>query len=248
MRIRFVVMLVVLIWTTPSPPPLYGEWLVWDCPYGYDSYIFLSRPDGSEITRLSRHYGWLDGSSGGSIIDQDPHWSIDGKSITYSYLDELYRMAVNGSGKQIILQLQSFFASRILTHVPSPDGKWIVVVVDSRVLDDTDKDELYLMSADGSESYQLAMIDPARYRRGLFERHLSRRIRAAWSKDGKMITLEPIRLAGVMRRGVQVDVTDGSIVSFSRFEQADDAQTRFKPPEHLCTEPSRVDVFRFPDA
>jgi hypothetical protein len=197
--------------------------------------------------RLSRDYGWLDGSSGGAIIDQDPHWSIDGKTITYSYLDELYRMAANGSGKQIILQVQSSYASRIVTHAPSPDGKWIAVVVDSRFLDDTDNDELYLVSANGSENFRLAVIDPALYRRDIFESRLSRRIRATWSKDGKMITVEPIRRFGILRRGVQVDVTNGNIMPFWLFQQPDIPESRFKQSAHFCTEPSRVDVFQFLD-
>lgn len=247
MRIRLLFMLLLLTWTTPSPPPLYGEWFVWDCPYGYDSYIYRSRPDGSELMRLSRHYEWLDGHSGGAIIDQDPHWSVDGKTITYSYLDELYRMAVNGSGKRIILRFDSPYSSRILTHTPSPDGKWIAVIVDSRFLEETDNDDLYLISTDESKSYQLAVIDPERYRRNVFDRFLSRRIRATWSKDGKTITLEPIRRFGVLRRGIQVAITNGSVAPFWRFEQADIPEVRSKQPAHSCMGSSRVDVFRFPD-
>ena len=126
-----------------------GEWIAFLNENGTQGDIYLIRPDGTDLRRLTKSN---DISRDGNLV-----WSPDGKQLAYSaYLNEnieIYVMDLEDA-------LQGAIASQQLTHSPaftrnlvtswSPDG--------SRLAFSSDRDgntEIYLMNVDGSNVVRL---------------------------------------------------------------------------------------------
>jgi Tol biopolymer transport system component len=146
-----------------------GEWIAFLNESGTQGDIYLIRPDGTDLRRLT--------DSNNISRDGDLVWSPDGKQLAYSvYRDEtiveIYVMDVEDA-------LQGVAVSQQLTDSPaftwnlvtswSPDG--------SRLAFSSDRDgntEIYLMNVDGSNVVRLT-------------NNLASDTQPDWSPDGKQI-------------------------------------------------------------
>jgi Tol biopolymer transport system component len=151
-----------------------GEWIAFLNESGTRGDIYLIRPDGTDLRRLTDSN---DISRDGNLV-----WSPDGKQLAYSaYSDgniEIYIMDVESA-------LQGATASRQLTD--SPTRTWNLVTSwssdGSRLAFSSDRDgntEIYLMNLDGSNVVRLTN-NPASD------------AQPAWSPDGKQIAFSSDR-------------------------------------------------------
>lgn len=130
--------------------------------------IYMSKLDGSDVTRLTTH----------DAIDHGPTWSPDGSMIAFnstrSGSDQIWRSNIEeGSWGYNLTQLtEDTPHNRVNNFIAwSPDGRWIAFEADR----DRDDPEIYLANAvDGSNQQRLT------YTRALDEV-------PSWSPDGKQI-------------------------------------------------------------
>ncbi len=103
-----------------------GEWIVFECYTYYKaslpsiSRLYLVRPDGSEVMRLT---GWVSASS--------PSWSPDGEEIVFKKSGMLYKLG-RGAKKLTPLTITNHDDSLIGEPIWSPDGQWIVFLSSPR--------------------------------------------------------------------------------------------------------------------
>jgi Tol biopolymer transport system component len=159
-----------------------GKKIVFDAaPAGGMSQLYLVRPDGTGLKRLSRS----------ATHDFDPSWSPDGKKIVFvsnarsdegrrffptdGAFDELYVISTDGSGRKRLTR------NRLDESSPawSPDGKKIAFGLRYSGDDFAKNDGIYLIRARGGSRRRVGKtfgIDPYGGRAGL-----------SWSPDGRRI-------------------------------------------------------------
>ena len=94
-----------------------GGWVVFDSNREGQFDIFRMRPDGSEVTRLTRHPDW----------DMYPGWSPDGRKIVFARhapdeglgRGDVYRMNADGSGEKLVAENGTFPQF-------TPDGRSVI--------------------------------------------------------------------------------------------------------------------------
>jgi Tol biopolymer transport system component len=95
-----------------------GEWIAFSCGAGYSSHVYLVRPDGSKLTRLTTD----------EIIAFWPSWSLDGEEIVFVKYRHLSRLR-RGSNELIPLSVSDDQPGRDeLYPAWSPDKQWIALV------------------------------------------------------------------------------------------------------------------------
>jgi Tol biopolymer transport system component len=96
-----------------------GEWIAFSCPVGYESHLYLVRPDGSELTRLTTD----------EIVTESLSWSPDGEEVVLEkYMAGLYRLR-RGSDELIPLNVSDDQQDKDEIYPEwSPDGQWIAFV------------------------------------------------------------------------------------------------------------------------
>jgi Tol biopolymer transport system component len=98
---------------------MHGEWIVFSCaPGGYTSHLYLVRPDGSKLTRLTTD----------EIFAASPSWSPDGEEIVFVNYRTLYRLR-RGSDEVTRLSISPDQQGRDESQPAwSPDGQWIAFI------------------------------------------------------------------------------------------------------------------------
>ncbi len=151
-----------------------GQWIAFLNENGTEGDIYLVRPDGSNLKRLTASN---DISRDGNLV-----WSPDGKQLAFSAHRngnvEVFLLdvqdALRGDTASLQLTDSQSFARNLVTSW-SPDG--------SRIAFSSDRDgntEIYIMNADGSGIVRLTD-------------HPDSDMEPAWSPDGKMIAFSSNR-------------------------------------------------------